>query len=105
PPSMITYLKQYWIDNNKIKSYWSAIYRLDRTILEECDTNMLLEAWHHLLKGNFAEGKRNQRLDHLIHLLVVVSMHHFIHRHTRQAAGFEGPNLEAAARMEVQRRA
>ncbi|KAK0442001.1 uncharacterized protein EV420DRAFT_1278490, partial [Desarmillaria tabescens] len=76
PPSVISYLREYWLD---YKPYWSAIYHQDRTILEECDTNMLVEVWHHLLKGHFGEGKRNRHLDHLIYLLVVVSMHYFIH--------------------------
>ncbi|PBK79817.1 hypothetical protein ARMGADRAFT_884235, partial [Armillaria gallica] len=84
---------------------WSAVYRRDRTILEECDTNMLVEAWHHLLKGHFGEGKRNRCLDHLIYLLVVVSMRYFIHRYSRQASGLEGPNLEVQARQQVEDRA
>ncbi len=41
PPSVIAYLKEYWIS---FKHYWSAVYRQERTILEECDTNMLVEA-------------------------------------------------------------
>ncbi|TFY74182.1 hypothetical protein EWM64_g9831 [Hericium alpestre] len=31
---------------------------------------MLLEVWHHLLKGNFLEGKQNHCMDHLIYTLV-----------------------------------
>ncbi|PBK92027.1 hypothetical protein ARMGADRAFT_855271, partial [Armillaria gallica] len=100
PLSMIAYLRVYWLEE-KVKKYWSAIYHQEWTILEECDTNMLVEAWHHLLKGHFAEGKRNQCLDHLIHVLVVVAMRHFIYWHQRQALGLDGLNLEAQAWKDV----
>ncbi|KAK0242139.1 hypothetical protein EDD85DRAFT_760667 [Armillaria nabsnona] len=78
--STIEYLKVYWLEK-KVKQYWFAIYYQKQTILEECDTNMLVKAWRHLLKGYFAEGKQNQHLNHLIHVLVVVIMHHFIYWH------------------------
>jgi hypothetical protein len=66
---------------------------------------MLVEAWHHLLKGDFLEGKRNRRLDHLIHVLYDVAIPHFIARHRRQEMGFEGPNLELKHRIKVTARA
>jgi hypothetical protein len=84
---------------------WSAVYRVDRTIFDLGDTNMLVEAWHHLRKGDFLEGKRNRRLDHLIHALCEIAIPHFIARHHRQAMGFEGPDLAFKHRMGVISRA
>ncbi|KAF8134713.1 hypothetical protein K438DRAFT_1997608 [Mycena galopus ATCC 62051] len=54
PPSVIEYLETYRM---KVVRLWLAIYRVDHTIFDLGDTNMLVEAWHHLLKGNFLEGK------------------------------------------------
>lgn len=118
PPSMIEYLQTNWLDERHL---WSAVYRQDRTIFEMSDTNMLVEAyvililvvissnqvhsWHHLLKGDFLEGKRNRRLDHLLHALTQKAIPHFIARHRRQAYGFEGPDLALKRRMEIERRA
>lgn len=78
PSSVIEYLKTYWLNDIKL---WSAVYRQDRNIFQLCDTNMLVEAWHHLLKGTFMQGKRNRRLDQLIHTLVEVAVPHYIHKH------------------------
>ena len=58
PESVIEYLQTYWMGDENIK-LWSAIYRTDRNVFQLCDTNMLVEAWHHLLKGTFMQGKRN----------------------------------------------
>jgi hypothetical protein len=102
PPSVFDYLITYCM---KVFELWSAVFRKDRYIFELGDTNMLVESWHHLLKGTFLEGKRNHRLDHLIHVLYDVAIPHFIAHHRRQAMGFEGPNLEIKHRMEVTRRA
>ena len=65
---------------------------------------MLVEAWHHLLKGNFMQGKRNQRLDHLIYILVDQAIPYFIQRHHRQEVGFEGPDLEVQRRLKIEER-
>jgi hypothetical protein len=64
-----------------------------------------LSRWHHLLKGDFLEGKRNRRLDHLIHVLTEKAIPHFIARHRRQAYGFEGPDLELRKRIKIEERA
>jgi len=102
PPSLIEYFESYRLgDNTKL---WSAIWRKDRTVFQECDTNMLVEAWHHLLKGTFMEGKRNRRLDHLIHILVDRAIPYFIQRHRRQEFGFEGGDLEVEERMNIEER-
>ncbi|KAJ7783904.1 hypothetical protein DFH07DRAFT_764281 [Mycena maculata] len=98
PDSVVEYLKTYWLP---VVHMWSAVYRSDRSIFETCDTNMLVKAWHHLLKGDFLEEKRNRRLDHLIHVLYEVAIPHFIARHRRQEMGFEGPNLELKQRKKV----
>ena len=63
---------------------------------------MLVEAWHHLLKGNFMEGKRNRHLDHLIYILVDQAIPFFIQRHRRQEFGFEGGDLEVEERLRIE---
>ncbi|KAJ6570995.1 hypothetical protein DFH09DRAFT_916772, partial [Mycena vulgaris] len=102
PPSVVQYLQTTWMG---VVHMWSGVYRSDRSIFETCDTNMLVEAWHHLLKGDFLEGKRNRRLDHLIHVLCDVAIPHFIARHRRQKMGFEGPDLALKHRIKVTERA
>lgn len=101
PKSMIKYLQSYWLESSMIP-LWSAVYRNDRTIFQQCDTNMLVEAWHHLLKGNFMEGKRNRRLDHLIYILINQAIPFFIQRHWRQEFGFEGGDLEVEERLRIE---
>ncbi|KAJ7029404.1 hypothetical protein C8F04DRAFT_879960, partial [Mycena alexandri] len=98
PKSIRDYLETFYMP---VVHMWSAVYRSDRSIFETCDTNMLVEAWHHLLKGDFLEGKRNCRLDHLIHVLYDVAIPHFIARHRQQVMGFEGPDLALKHRMKV----
>jgi hypothetical protein len=61
--------------------------------------------WHHLLKGDFLEGKRNWRLDHLLHTLTQKAILHFIACHRQQAFGFEGPDLALKKRIEVEQHA
>ncbi|KAF8156540.1 hypothetical protein B0H34DRAFT_621234, partial [Crassisporium funariophilum] len=56
PESVIQYLKTNWMGEANIK-LWSAVYWVDRNIFQLCDTNMLVEAWHPLLKGTFMQGK------------------------------------------------
>jgi hypothetical protein len=99
PPSVIEYLKTNWLP---IKEMWSAVHRVHRSARQDCDTNMLVEAWHHLLKGKFMQGKRNRRLDHLIYVLVFEAIPYFIHRHHLQAAGFEGGDVEVQERLRIQ---
>ncbi|KAH6912277.1 hypothetical protein BKA70DRAFT_1056611, partial [Coprinopsis sp. MPI-PUGE-AT-0042] len=91
PPSVVAYLEEYWIPDVAL---WSAVHRTARSIFEDCDTNMLVEAWHHVLKGKFMEGKRNRRLDHLIYLLIRAVIPHFLHKHRCQEFGMAGPDLE-----------
>jgi len=105
PSSIIQYLETFWLSDDENIKMWSAIYRTNRTIFQLCDTNMLVEAWHHLLKGTFMQGKRNRRLDHLIHILVDQAIPHFIHKHHRQEFGFEGADLEVKKRLEIEERA
>ncbi|KAJ3523685.1 hypothetical protein NMY22_g11333 [Coprinellus aureogranulatus] len=98
PASVVEYLESWLPD----KVMWSAIYRRERNIYQKCDTNMLVEAWHHLLKGKFMQGKRNRRLDQLIYVLVYQAMPYFIHRHHLQYSGFEGGDLEVQERLRIE---
>ena len=54
------------------------------------------------MKGKHLEGKRNRRIDHLIHTLVGKAVPHLIARDRRQEFGFEGPDLEMKRRLEIQ---
>ncbi|KAJ7590257.1 hypothetical protein C8J56DRAFT_750817, partial [Mycena floridula] len=98
PPSMVEYLAKTWLP---VKEMWSNIYRLRRSVYSQGDTNMLVEAWHHLLKSKFLEGKQNRRLDHLIYILVQDTIPYFIQRHYRQLSGWDGVNCEFQKRREI----
>ncbi|KZP29245.1 hypothetical protein FIBSPDRAFT_727730 [Athelia psychrophila] len=100
-PSFIDYIERYWLPQ---KDLWSAVSRKNRTVFEQNDTNMLVEAWHHLLKGKMLEGTQNRRLDHLIWVLLHKCVPYFVHRHWRQQFGFEGPDLEAQQRTQANER-
>ncbi|KAE9388670.1 hypothetical protein BT96DRAFT_796534, partial [Gymnopus androsaceus JB14] len=80
---------------------WSAIHRVDRSIFEESDTNMLIEAWHHVLKGKFLKGKRNRCFDHLLHVLTEEVIPYYLMKQTHQDLGFEGDDLEVKKRKQV----
>ncbi|KAI0262855.1 hypothetical protein BC834DRAFT_783524, partial [Gloeopeniophorella convolvens] len=83
---------------------WMGWLRLHRTIFQEGDTNMLIEAYHHVLKSTWLDGKRNRRVDHLLHTLVenmLPTYENRYHRHRRQGLGFEGPNLADARCAEI----
>ncbi|CAK5284599.1 unnamed protein product [Mycena citricolor] len=100
PVSVVLYLESNYLDEKTLRM-WSAIYRQDRSIFEISDTNMLVEAWHHLLKSFHVGGKQNRRADALIHILLNVALPHFIARHRAQQFGFEGPDLALRARNDI----
>ncbi|KAJ7301636.1 hypothetical protein DFH08DRAFT_641895, partial [Mycena albidolilacea] len=102
PDSIIQYLEEYYMGEATLKM-WSAVYRKDRNVFELGDTNMLVEAWHHLLKYHHMEGKRNRRVDQLIHTLINVALPHYIANHCAQQFGFHGPNLALQKRNEINR--
>jgi len=104
PKSVVDYLQDNWLCDFYVQM-WPAFYRTKRTIYQKCDTNMLVEAWHHLLKGRFLQGKKNRRLDHLIYTLCDVALPYFRARHMRQRTGFEGPSIEVKRRQETLERA
>ncbi|KAF7371998.1 SWIM-type domain-containing protein [Mycena venus] len=100
PPGFIEYLERYWMPEHVVRM-WSAVFRTGRSILEDCDTNMLIEAWHGVLKGKFLYGKRNHRLDHLINTLLNHVLPYYALKQRRQDLGFEGPDLELKKRQDV----
>ncbi|PPR02766.1 hypothetical protein CVT24_002240 [Panaeolus cyanescens] len=101
PTSVVEYLTTNWLGDETVKQ-WSAVYRTDRSIFQDSDTNMLVEAWHHVLKGKFMQGKRNRRLDHLIYILVLKVMPYFLAKHQYQESGFAGPDLEVQERRRIE---
>jgi hypothetical protein len=44
PSSFVNYLTQYWMPE-RVVHMWSAVYRTARSIFEDCDTNMPIEAY------------------------------------------------------------
>jgi hypothetical protein len=48
------YLTVNWLP---IITLWSAVYQKEWSKFQLCNTNMLVEAWHHLLKSKFMQGK------------------------------------------------
>ncbi|KAF8213037.1 hypothetical protein K438DRAFT_2168168, partial [Mycena galopus ATCC 62051] len=103
PAAFTTYLKGTWM-KNEVVFMWSGVYRTRRSIFVLCDTNMLVEAWHHVLKGKFFQGKRNRRLDHLIHTLVECVLTYYALKQRRQALGFEGPDIEVKKHINIEKR-
>ena len=110
PNSMAQYIARDWFPH---KEMWSAMSHQNRTIFEKGDTNMLLEVYvitflfkkhlfitklyisnyHHVLKSVWLDGKRNQCIDHLIHMLVKEFLPEAEHCHKWQSLEMEGPNL------------
>ncbi|KAJ7900501.1 hypothetical protein B0H13DRAFT_1622372, partial [Mycena leptocephala] len=100
PSSFVNYLTQYWMPERVVRM-WSAVYRTARTIFEDCDTNMPIEAWHHVLKGKFLQGKRNRRLNHLLNTLLTEVVPYYALKQRRQQLGFEGPDVEVKKRQDI----
>ncbi|KAJ7739180.1 hypothetical protein B0H16DRAFT_1227623, partial [Mycena metata] len=103
PNEFSGYLKQFWM-SEKVVKMWSAVHRTGRNIFEACDTNMLVEAWHHVLKGKFLHGKRNRRVDHLLSTLLTEVLPYYALKQRRQAIGFEGPDIEVKKRQDIRQR-
>jgi hypothetical protein len=53
------------------------------------------------LKGKFLEGRRNRRLDHLLHTLIDKILPYYLFKERRQEYGFEGENLENQKRRKI----
>ncbi|KAJ7806692.1 hypothetical protein B0H14DRAFT_2227243, partial [Mycena olivaceomarginata] len=100
PQGFVDYLRTYWMPEKTVKM-WSAIYRTPRSIFEDCDTNMPIEAWHHVLKDKFLEGKRNRRLDHLLNTLLHAVLPYYSQKQRRQDLGLEGPDAEVLKRQDI----
>ncbi|KAJ7468310.1 hypothetical protein B0H11DRAFT_1645644, partial [Mycena galericulata] len=100
PQGFVQYLMDYWMREDVVKM-WSAVFRTSRSIFENCNTNMLIEAWHSVLKGKFLHGKRNRRLDHLIWTLLEAVLPYYALKQRRQDLGFEGPDLELKKRQDI----
>ncbi|KAG8922354.1 hypothetical protein FRC02_011910 [Tulasnella sp. 418] len=66
---------------------------------------MLIEAWHHVLKGKFLHGKRNRRLDQLLYVLVEEVIPYYAQKQWRQLHGFEGEDLEVKMRQKILKKA
>ncbi|KAJ7618887.1 hypothetical protein DFH06DRAFT_909829, partial [Mycena polygramma] len=101
--TFIAYLKEYWMKDRVVRM-WSGVYRKDRSIFSLSDTNMLVEAWHHVLKGKFLLGKRNRRLDHLLYTLMKEVLPYFALKQRRQDIGFEGVDIEVRKRQDIVKR-
>jgi hypothetical protein len=58
-----------------------------------------------VLKWKFLLGKRNRRLDHLVHTLVERVVPYYALKQRRQDSNFEGPDIETQKRMAILKRA
>jgi hypothetical protein len=74
-------------------------------ILYSCLSPNYAIRYHHVLKSIWLEGKRNRRVDHLIHMLVTEFLPDMEFRHKRQMLGMEGPNLAEKRRRQILTRA
>ena len=54
-----------------------------------------------MLKSIWLEGKRNRRVDHLIHTLITEFLPGLEIRHERQMLGMKGPNLAEKRRQQI----
>ena len=54
-----------------------------------------------MLKSHFLDGKRNRRIDFLIHTLVNEMVPYYQNRHAQQAVGLEGPDLAEKRRRQL----
>ena len=61
--------------------------------------------YHHVLKSIWLEGKRNRRVDHLVHTLVVEFISDLEMRHKWQELGMHGGDLAEQRRQQILRRA
>ena len=57
--------------------------------------------YHHILKTHYLGGKRNWRVDHIIHMLVEIVVPDLWFKHLQQTAGIYGPNLEESCRQQI----
>ena len=63
---------EYFEKHYKLRcTQWACCYRATSGV----NTNMYLEAFHHVLKYNFLKGKRNRRVDRLVHGLMEYLRH------------------------------
>ncbi|KAG8976619.1 hypothetical protein FRC05_003458 [Tulasnella sp. 425] len=95
-PNYVQYLTKTWLP---VITMWSAVHRTNRRIEEHVDTNMLIEAWHSVLKMKFMEGKRNRRMDNLVYLLTNPINIYYVKKYFRQQMGLEGADLAVQARL------
>ena len=68
------------------------IYCINLTI----NNNLIYFAysWHNVLKSKFMGGKRNRRVDYLVHLLVTKVNPYYIKSMVQKAAGMKGLSVE-----------
>ena len=52
-----------------------------------------LSSYHHQLKSYWLDSKWNLHINHLVHVLIIDMLPHYIARCHSQDLGFKGPNL------------
>ena len=68
---------EYFETNYKCRcEQWANCFRVTSGV----NTNMYVEAFHHILKYKFLKGKRNKRLNRLIHALMEFLRHKLFDR-------------------------
>jgi hypothetical protein len=65
----------------------------------------VLSRYHHQLKSKWLGGKRNQRIDHLLHALIADMLPDYVARYDSQMLGFKGPDLAEKRWEQIRARA
>lgn len=87
PENFKKYLDVHWFPK---AHKWAKEFRLNVPMFKETNTNMLVESYHNILKTKFFKGKRNHRLNKLIHILTGPLQDHFRRKETRNELGLNG---------------
>jgi hypothetical protein len=65
----------------------------------------VLSRYHHQLKSKWLDGKRNQRIDHLLHTLIADMVPNYVGHYNSQMLGFKGPDLSEKRREQIRAQA
>ncbi|KAF8203570.1 hypothetical protein K438DRAFT_1479823, partial [Mycena galopus ATCC 62051] len=102
PAGFVEYLTKQWM-RKEVLLMWSGVYRKYRNIFELCDTNRELGQSHQKPPGKFLQGKRNRRIDHLLHVFLNRVLPYYALKQRRQDFGFEDPDVEIKKRQDIEK--
>ncbi|KAJ7599163.1 hypothetical protein C8J56DRAFT_721807, partial [Mycena floridula] len=100
PVDVCKYLWEDWL-SEQFLLMWSACWCTNRHVYDESETNMLIEAWHHVLKTHFLHSKQNQRINYLLSILTEDVLPHYKLKKACQQDHFKGEDAEGVERCKV----